>query len=390
MGPMHPLAITKQSTSAENTPRDPNVRASRRIQGTEVPEIPSLEDVERTARHNKRLRLSPSKEKENNSTPQGQVKKNTPGSKTSSGLKPSQGSSSGKNISSSSKSLSVKKPVRKDIWGSKSYRKRKKKRKRVESEVEDFTEIQNDEQDVDDDVNDENIDNDNDEIQEGMATDEEEAMDGTTQCSPRNDGKHSPRRLSTEKSADGKSPRRDSMNELTVDVHMKSPKKDARSPSQRSPRADGQKSPQVGNRSQNESPSRSRSPKHDSDHMTSRHSSGGRSPRAQDNQASSVAEIEHKPPRNLTKSPERIKENTHIRNLHIYDETCNQNSPQKQVPSSSSTNIDKCVVLPGNGFVDSGIGSSDSNGDSNDSVGKLANSSDTSIQVAATSISQVN
>ncbi|XP_053394851.1 ATPase family AAA domain-containing protein 2-like [Mercenaria mercenaria] len=382
VGPMHPLAVTKRSTSTDNTPKDPNVRTSRRLQGAEATDGPSLEDVERSARALKRLKMSPSKEKENNSTPQGQLKKNTQTSKSSSGLKSSQCSSSGNKNDSSSKSSSTKKPVKKDIWGRRSYRSRKRryKRKRIESDEEDFKEIQDDDEDDVEDVNDESINEDDNENQEDMEAEVEEATDGTVHVSPRRETKNSPRRNSADKSAGAKSPRRDSMNEcLSVDVHMKSPKDCAKSPSQRSPRSESQMSPNQGTRSQDESPSRSWSPRSDSGHMTQRHSSGSRASRSQDNQNLTVHETEHKSPRNIFNSPEKApNQNNLSKTLDNEEESLNQSSSQK-VPSS----IDKSRVkslLPINGFVDSGLGSSD-NGDSNDSVGKLTTSSDNSEQV---------
>lgn len=384
-GPMHPLAITKQPTSASRTPSDPNIRISRRLQGAEAVEGPSLEDVERSARALKRLQMSPAKEKENNSTPQGQMKKHTPASKNSSGLKTSQCSGSGNKNGSNSKPSNNKKPVKKDIWGSKSYRSRKRrrfKRKHIESDEEDFVEIpdneENDEEEEDDnDVNDATVNDEENVKQEDMDT--EEAIDGTVRFSPRRETRNSPRRSSTDRLSISRSPRQDSLNEcLSVDVHMKSPKDGA--PSQRSPRAESQKSPHQSTRSQNESPNRSRSPRSDAGHMTSRYPSGGRSPRAQENQDSSVSELEHKSPKSVSNSDK--KQNTHSKTVNNAEDISSQTS-QNQVPSSIDKDNQK-GVLPVNGFVDSGIGSSDSNGDSNDSVGKLTTSSDSSEQISST------
>lgn len=388
---MHPLAITKQSTSKNSTPTDLSIRISRRLQGAEALDGPSLEDVERSARALKRLRMSPTKENENNSTPQGQTKKQNPTSKSNSGLKPSQCTSSGNKNCSSSKSSSIKKPVKKDIWGSKSYRSRRRrrfKRKRIDSDGDDFVEIQDngddDDEEEEDDANDVSVNDEDTENQEDMDAEEEVAIDGTIHVSPKRETRHSPRRSSTDRSAGSKSPRRDAANEcLSVDVHMKSPKDNAKSPSQRSPRAESQKSPQQSSRSQNESPNRSRSPRLESGHMISRHSSGSRSPRAQENQTASAPELEHKSPRNIASSEKTPKQNTQSRTVNSSEEPTSQNSSQNEVPSSIDKDNLKSV-LPLNNFVDSGIGSSDSNGDSNDSVGKLTSSSENSEQISLT------
>ena len=378
VGPMHPLAITKHSTSNSNTPRDLNVRTSRRLQGHEVADGPSLEDVEKSARALKRLQKSPSKEQEDSGTPQGQLIKNTPSSRNSSGLK--RCSTSGNKNDSSSKSSSTKKPVKKDIWGSKSYRSRKRrrfKRKQLESDDEDFKELPDDEDDVDEDGdsgNEENEENDEMDV-------EEEAPDGTVHVSPRRETKNSPRRNSLDKSIENKSPRRESTTDcLIVDVNMKSPKESAKSPNQRSPKVEGQKSPRSCPRSQNES----RSPRSEPGYMTQRHSTTGRISRSHDEQNVSGPEVEQKSPRNH--SPDKMpKQITPSKTVDSRDSS-SVNVSQKQVPSSIEKDKVKSVL---NGFVDSGLGSSD-NGDSNDSVGKLTTSSDTSEKATPNSTSQVS
>lgn len=383
---MHPLAISKQSTSVTPTNQDLSIRVSRRLQGVDVLNGPSLEDVERNARALKRLQMSPEKEKQNNSTPQGQLKKNNPSSKNSSGLKSSQDSHSGNKSSSNPKSSSSKKPVKKDIWGSKSYRSRRRRKfKRIQrpvSETDDLDAVQ-DEIDQEDDDND--LEGDlNDSIEsmdekEDMET-EEVAIDGTIVLrSPRNvekDGIKTPRRNSLEKSSDksdGRSCRRVSLNEcLSVDVNMKSPREDARSPtSQRSPRSETQRSPQAANRSHIESPKCSRSPRSDAVHTSTRLSSGMKSPRTQDSLNSNDTEQKIKNP----KSSEKQTRSPHSK-VNNHDESSNQCSALKAVPSSEKDSGGKSAGISVEGFVDSGVGSSDSNGDSNDSVGKLTNSSD--------------
>ncbi|XP_060557412.1 ATPase family AAA domain-containing protein 2-like isoform X2 [Ruditapes philippinarum] len=375
VGPMHPLAITKQSTSNNNTPRDLNVRTSRRLQGAEADNGPSLEDVEKSARALKRLQKSPSKEQEDNATPQGQLKKNTPTSRDSSGLKPSRCSTSGNKNYSSSKSSSAKKPVKKDIWGSKSYRSRKRryKRKRLDSDDDDFKELPDDDNDVDEDVDSVGEEND-----EEMDVEEEMAPDGTVHVSPRRETKNSPRRSSTDKSAENKSPHREPITScLSVDVHMKSPKESAKSPNQRSPRGESQKSPRSSSRSQNESPSRSRSPRSDPGYMTQRHTSGGRVSRSHDGQNVSAPDTEQKSPRNIVNSPDKMPKQISPTKVVDSQESSSVSISEKQVPSSIDKDKVKSLL---NGFVDSGVGSSD-NGDSNDSVGKLTTSSDNSDKV---------
>lgn len=361
-GPMHPLAITKSTTSTIPAVRDASVRLSRRLQGVDADNGPSLEEVERSARALRRLQMSPSKETDNNSTPQGQLKKHTQSSsKSNSGRKIAHCGSSGSKPNSSSKS-SNKRPVKKDIWGRKSYNRRRRrlmKRKREDSEEEDFTEI------IDDgDDNDENNDemvtsiDDNDEEMEDV-----EASDGTVQRSPRRDGNRSPRRSSTDRAQE----KSDKFNEcLSVDVDPKPLKDGTKSPSQRSPRSETYKTPQT--RSHQESPTRSRSPR-DGGHMTRRNSSGGRSPRSQEFHNSSVQE-EPKPQKSLSDTAK--------------PSSCdNQNSTDK-VPSALNR-IGKTLVQ---GYADSGLGSSDSNGDSNDSIGRSTSSSLNS-EAIVTAASQV-
>ncbi|KAL4237041.1 ATPase AAA domain-containing protein 2 [Mactra antiquata] len=376
-GPMHPLAISKQSTSiTKPSDQDLNIRVSRRLQGAEAVDGPSLEDVERNARALKRLQMSPEKEKQNNSTPQGQIRKTNPSSKDSSGLKNSQEvNNSGNKSSSNTKSSSARRPARKDIWGKQSYRSRKKRRfrtTRLISESDDNDAQNEADHDHDDDgeelvkLNDIDIDGD----KEDMETDNAAIDNSPVMKSPKQDekdGMKSPRRNSLDKSTEKmnvRSRKKDSLNEcLSVDVTMKSPKDGARSPtSQRSPRSETQKSPQVASRSSTESPKRSRSPRADSHHTPARHSSGMKSPRTLENSH----ESDNKSKSNQ-KSCEKQCKNQGSKVVHDHDEASNQFT----VPHSDKINERLTNGLSVEGFVDSGVGSSDSNGDSNDSVGKL-------------------
>lgn len=355
---MHPLAFTKNSaTSNPSTPQDPSVRCSRRLRGAEAVDLPSLEEVEKIARYNRSLQKtqnSPEKQGDSSSTPQDQLKKPAQDSTSPiSGARKSQGCSNSRTNNSAQKSTgsSMKKPVKKDIWGSSGYRRRRRKRRRVDSDTEDFVELESENEDG------EASENENDQIGEQMDTDN---IDIDYKLETSNKTKNED---GVQASQDFGVPEKCSaMKGLSIDVHTKSPKDTScKSPSQRSPRTSSQKSPRQ---STDDSPTRSRS---DSGLMprSTRHSVEGRSPRSGDKNTSSL-DSGQKSPRSASKSDELPVKN--VSPLQNGNETINSVNGSRS-SAQSAEKVEKPSLV--NGFVDSGIGSSDSSGDSNDSVGKL-------------------
>ncbi|XP_052778215.1 ATPase family AAA domain-containing protein 2-like [Mya arenaria] len=364
-GPMHPLAITRHSTSNHTTPRDTNTRSSRRLQGEHLEEVPSLEDIEKQARAQRsiqRIQMSPNKQESNQSTPQGQLKKNTPCSRDNSenprSLNSSQGSGNKSSAGKSQASTSTKKPVKKDIWGSTGYRRRRRKRKRVDGDGDgndnEFEELPND-NDEDEDVDDESEEDcDKTEDTEDAGNEMEvEAFDGTMTVSPgkspaRQEGSKSPIKVTDLLHVDvGEKASREKQTLPSPRDSQRSPKADSqKSPhcksgdreSQRSLRVEGQKSPRC----------KSRDSEDMSDSMR-RHSTESRSPRGADNTSTSQRVVSG------PKSPRTV-------------ESSETNNATKQ--SVLSTQGKTVVQHLMNGFVDSGLGTSDSSGDSNDSLGQ--------------------
>lgn len=357
-GPMHPLAITKQSASnSAAVSRDPNVRLSRRLQGAEAVDVPPLEEVEKAARLSRSLlkvQNSPEKQDPKFTTPQDQLKKSSQGTPDSSGAKKSQGCTSSKTSCSAQKasSSSTKKPVKKDIWGSGGYRRRRRKRKRIDTDTED-AEVDSNNEDGAGSDNDEN-----DDENEDMDTDK--TCDTSSRAGSRRQSCESNIKTSQaiENSAEVPQVKTSHMENLSVDVHMKSPKDaSCKSPSQRSPRSSSQKSPRH---QTDDSPVRTRS---ESCHITrsQRLSTEGRSPRSSDR---SNVDNDTGP-----KSPNSVPKSDEVTNKNISSE---QNEGESVHPRTS-VNTEKPPMIKAlvNEFVDSGVGSSDCSGDSNDSVGKL-------------------
>ena len=383
-GPMHPLAVTKSNSTPLSVVKDPNVRTSRRLQGAGAVDIPPLEEVEKNARMCRTLLRgpnSPEKQDLNNSSPQDQIKKTSQDTPSSSGVRNSQGSQSSSgsktNTSSTQKlatSSGTKKPVKKDIWGSKGYRsRRRRKRKRLDMDTEDFAELDSDNEEGGESENEEEEDMEADTVDE---TKEQQAGNKSENCE--SDLKASENIDNCVKKSQHDTSQ---MEHLSVDVHMKSPKETiCKSPSQRSPRSSSQKSPRQQN--DESTPVRAQS---DSGHMTrsQRLSVEGRSPRSGD-KTSVNSGLSQRSPRSVPKLDESV------------DKNCADPKESESANPSSGSKYDsqtpeKPPILKAllNGFVDSGVGSSDSSGDSNDSVGKLIQeqAKETKTAIHATEVS---
>ncbi|XP_052256515.1 ATPase family AAA domain-containing protein 2-like isoform X2 [Dreissena polymorpha] len=355
-GQVHSDTSARQSTSQDNSTRDSNLRPTRKHRGAILEELPSLEEVERNARaHRSLLRQqnSPKKVENDQATPRDQLKKNTPSSRDFSGKERSLSSQSSGKKSSPHKtpsSSSIKKPAKKDIWGSGSYKSRKRrfKRRRIDSDNEnddvedDMVELPNGEDDDNEDGT--NIDYDNN-------VDMEEESESVNNRSP----DHGNRRQEAKDNDHGDKDNGTSLLSIDVqDTNSKDNKSPQHSPraSQRSPRSEGQRSPRG--RLQASEPSSGL----DSKRRISA-DSRSKSPRCsdqtlcQDNQSKESA--------GTVRSPLGIK--------------CNKQSSvdsgdsgvhSEIISSSQGKPLAQNHLL--NGFVDSGIGTSDS---SNDSVGKI-------------------
>lgn len=323
-------------------------------QGAIVEELPSLEEVERNARaHRSLLRQqnSPKKEEKDQCTPRDQLKKNTPGSRDTSGKERSLSSqSSGKKSlpDKTPSSSSTKKPAKKDIWSSGSYKSRKRrfKRRRIDSDnenddvEEDMVELPND----DDNEDDTNIDNDEN-------ADMEEESESVNNRSPDHGNRG--------QEAKDKDPS-DKVNGtslLSIDIHN-TQSKDHKSPqhspraSQRSPRSEGQKSPKS--RLQASEPSSGLdSKRRASADSRSKSPRGSDQTLCQDNQS--------KEPAGAVKSPLGLKSNK-----QSSVDSGDSGVHSEIISSSQGKPLAQNHLL--NGYVDSGIGTSDS---SNDSVGKI-------------------
>jgi len=368
-------------------------------QGADLGELPSLEEVERQARALRsfqRAKSSPTKQDSpaDLSTPQNQLKKNTPTSRDdNSGISRSQAEascSSGNKPSSSSKTQALssnKKPVKKDIWGRSGYKRRRRKRKRVEdgdgNELEDSVEVDdsvldNDDEEEEDAENQEEK-NEEDNEEEFM---EVEAVDGTVTKSPvKSNPGSSEKRESSGKKSDSKL-----TEQLHVDVSDRAEKDKTKIPSpregQRSPRAEGQRSSRtrlqledtpgrVETRRGASTEGRSKSPR-------GRNLSGegrSKSPRGCDDllPASVNGPISPKSAQKTVTEEGIIECSSGPKTPSSKTDTVDS----KETDSASKSTKDKMVLNSAekaahlvNGFVDSGLGTSDSSGDSNDSVGQ--------------------
>ena len=375
-GPMHPLAITRKPTPTSHQPIEVNVRTSRRLRGGTTDEGPSLEEVEKSARAMRvMIRNQNSPRKENELTPQQQSKITSSQNEESSGCVKSQESKNtdqGKNSKQTSGSSS-KKSVKKSIWGRSSYRKRRKwKRKgsvKIELDDEDEglvdLEDNNDEEDVEEEESEEEMDV------------EETATKGQTDKSPGMFTKRSPRQDNQEEPCQEllvKSPKRNSLtNCLNIDVNIKLPKDVQRSPCQRSPRLESPHQSDKQSTEQHSQPSilsNESTPKlHVSDSgqksPRQRQMSGSRSPRSSDNLSHS--ESGHKSPRHKPCESDKVTS----QNGPLNDEELTNISASNITDADNKTESVQVIVSA----FDSGLGSSDSSGDSNDSAGKLISSS---------------
>ena len=429
-GPFHPLANMKHQTPSTSKPAQNNitsspVRTSRRLHGNGTDELPPLEEVERNARMIRRLQreqnspkkdnvqkddAQPIKEETENTVTTQSAENEKVTEKDRISVKPSSGSKFPfrRNLTAS---LS-KKPVKKSIWDSSRYSKRRKRRKRVSVDVNvaennvDQSENESDNGENDNVVDEINI-NSTETSQDTNTCERLSAMDTS---SPLQNGSRSPHRRQhsgSEKVHEKDTSQKESeSNHLIVDAEMKSPEQGhksplrssqrsprpgqrsparseghrsparseghrspARSDSQKSPRADSQTSPLLNheyakpvdqeNANTLESPQRSQRPSSGQRSRSPRGCSGGKSPRRLDMEISSETNAN--------------KDNVESDNNKLSAcETAQSDDAIQLIPQDS---ISQDTVLTGSvgGEVtvcDSGIGSSESSGDSNDSTGK--------------------
>ena len=424
----HPTPST--SNGAQNSVTSSPVRTSRRLHGNDTDELPPLEEVERKARMLRRLRKEQnSPEKDSAQSTKEETKdetENTLNTKSTEKDRVSVKSSSGskfpfrRNLSSS---LS-KKPVKKSIWDSSRYStRRKRKRRRVSVDV---NVVENN---LDQSENEsENVENDNEEVngkeqcsETSQAADSCERLAVMDTSSPVQNGSRSPQTrqhsggISTENRVHEKetSQKETGTNYLIVDVDMKSPEEGQKSPSRRS---DGQRSSQRSPRPGQRSPAKSdahRSPARSEGHRSPARSDSQKSPRADvqtspllnhdyakpvDQEGTNTPESpqrSHRPgsgqrsrsPRGCSggRSPRRLEMETSTE-TNVNKEQSAEGESNKLTPSETAQSDDAVQLIPQDSVsqdtvlsqgvaseltvCDSGIGSSESSGDSNDSTGK--------------------
>ena len=408
-GPLHPLAVTKHPTTSTNNNHTSNpsyspVRSSLRLNGAQADELPPLEEVERKARLVRSLmkkQNSPTKNSGTSNNEDRLIRKANTHPRSSSDSKIGRKLNFKRNLSSSL----TKKPARKNIWGasgyrSRNYRRRMRWRQQKADELDECENVSNDE------ANPHASDDENHKINGEL----DETSDMETVHNKETNAHASPPRVRHQSGGfssgvvNGKisSPKHTEIDCLSIDVDMSSPKDGHKSPSsslkdsqrsaQKSPRSDCQRSPRSeSQRSVHRSP---QSSPH-SDHLyaqpmdegephespqrsyrpsigqrSPRHSAGQRSPRRPEsprrpdseciakaaNKMDQTSEQEIRIPKLSSLSDESAQKGEPVQGLS--QET---NSQDKQTMRNVRNEVLRC---------DSGLGSSESSADSNDSTGK--------------------
>ena len=382
------------------------VRSSLRLHGAKADELPPLEEVERKARMIRSMikkQNSPQKDDESNIAKDTLVRKANTCPMSNSGTKIGSSFTFKRNLSTSLN----KKPVKKSIWGASGYRatgyrrRMRWRKKLMESSLVDEDEDGNNmntdqlntqESDIENKVEKEKEIENNCEETSDMETAPSLAVNVNAN-SPRS--RHHSGGFSSGNLVNGEinSQKHSEAKCLSIDVDMSSPKEGQRSPCslrldsqrsvQKSPRSDSQRSPRSLRSEIHRSPQRSPHSDHlyaqqfdedtqESPQRSFRQSSGQRSPRQSVGQKSPRRQESECVTKETNKTDQTGVQDVKMPKLNSFSETAQKDAPLQGF-SQETHSQDKQSVrsIPNEVIVcDSGIGSSESSADSNDSTGK--------------------